>query len=266
MDWQKSQRKARAQRDKWERNLDEQRKQLINRIGSLARGSLGSDYADTLSDQLIEGQVAMGLREDNREGLSVGQKNILYEAGDKVLTGRAATQQRYSNAVWRDGRPYQKGAGGAWVDVSSHPDLTTHDDLEAFEKMERRLGKTLNTLWPQYYSQYIHDDPADVQRAVTALFQNGLTQHDLEAIADDPNALSAAFENIHLAAEDVSYLRRSGGGNHVMQPDDNGPAVVTDNFASRAGGKPAQSGPQSEQLGSISSDLVAFQRKSGLRR
>lgn len=261
-DWDRSRRKAEATKRKWDQRIVEMQQQIAALVEKVPRGYIGGvDYHEgSLSDQIIQEQVRLGLREDNREGLSIGQKAMLRDAGQQLLNKR-----QYSDAViGQDGHPYRRGMGGAWVDISKYPDLPTTDDFEATEKMERRLGKTLKTLWPQYYAQYVLDDPADVQLAVTALFQSGMTPHDLEAIASDPNALREAFGHIHDATVEINWRReQASNGNGQPEPDNR---AVGLNDGSRAGGGTAYKPQEPEQLGSVSADLVVLQRKSGHRR
>jgi hypothetical protein len=72
-------------RRRYAEHRQQQEDNLLRQINTLRRGSLPADYNDdSLSDQLTQFQVTQGLVDDSdREGLSIGQKKMLFDAGMK---------------------------------------------------------------------------------------------------------------------------------------------------------------------------------------
>lgn len=245
----------------------QQRENLITMVNSLPRGAIGGqDYeASSLSDQITNWQVQSGLREpEDRGGLSVGQKNLLFNAG---MASMSRGQYAEGTQFDAQGNAYQPGMlPGSWIPAL--PNKPDRFDFERGEKEQRGFEKASERAWPLYRALYPDDHPDDVETAFRGLLQtSGMSFGDLNHIADDADARRAAFEQIHSAAVAAEYDREYGGY-ATTSYGGGGDDYRTDMLGGGAGGHTtASTHTQSYneyEPGSLSASLVALQKKQGL--
>lgn len=257
--------------------MNKQQEDLVRQINALRRGDLPADYAeDSLADDITQWQVTQGLVDDSdREGLSIGQKKMLFDAGMK----HANPDEYAEGTVWGpDGIAYQPGMmPGTWE--PARPIIRDVDDFKMADREARSWQQASASLWAQYRVFHPEDDAATVQQAVQALRQAGnMSLSDLNAIANDPESRSAAFARIH---EAVYQLERYAP-NPADYAGDDEPAYVLGGSVGRGTGTgtseewhrgyqkgmPARrsSDDPKHPAGSLSGDMEAMQRKMGLRQ
>ncbi|WP_370035401.1 hypothetical protein [Sinorhizobium fredii] len=236
-------------------------------IEGLPRGSLGGADSNpsSLSDQIIDWQERNGLREPSqREGLSPGQKQMLYNAGIESLN----KPEWPVDAVWRDGIPWVRGQlANTWV--PARPIIKDMSDFAAEERQKRDWQRASTSLWANYRVAYPQDDAATVQQAIKAL-SGDMSVSDLNAIADDPLGRPTAFARIHEAVWQISNQVSTSG--YEADEDDDDVAQVLGGSVQRSGSGThqryeADTGHQGRHpAGSLSAALEATQKKMGLRK
>lgn len=244
----------------------DQEEQLINAIDNLRRGALPTDYeASSLSDQLTGWQEANGFVDPSeREGLSVGQKNLLHRAGMQAATDGGWPA---GTVLGGDGIYYQPGAvKGTWI--PAQPNLLDHEDFAAAEKEAKAYDKAAEKIWPQYRVLYPNDDPADIEAAMRVLTaSSGMLVKDINAIAEDTDARRTALHRLHQTTEQIAYERAYGShyGQQAASGDDDRTGGL---FGGGGGGGYSSGGGSSneQQLkqGSVSAEVRAWQKRMGL--
>ncbi|MCA1493854.1 hypothetical protein I6F11_23380 [Ensifer sp. NBAIM29] len=221
-----------------------------------------------MSDQLTIMQLNEGLREaDERFGLSVGQKKMLYDNAMRNLKRGSYP----ADTVWdSDGNPWTPTPNGL---LPARPDIQTAEDFGRAEKASKAYDRAADRIFPIYQTLYPDDDPEDVQQAYRALAAaRGFTATDIVAIAEDDRARAEALEWVHQGAQEIAYQRRYGGSGNNQGYADDGDDGRSDfgvsGVAVGGRGQAQQSALQSHQAhekGSISEMLDAMQRKAGLK-
>ncbi|WP_157783898.1 hypothetical protein [Sinorhizobium fredii] len=242
---------------------------MIKMIEGLPRGSLGGADSNpaSLSDSITNWQIENGIREpETREGLSIGQKQMLYNAGIEALN----KPEYPEGTVWQGGIPWVRGLmANTWV--PSRPLIRDMSDFAAEEREAKEWQKASTSLWSNYRVRFPQDDSATVGTAIKALQQaGGMGLADLNAIAEDPVGREAAFARIH---EAVWQIEQHGSASGYEADDED------DDYADVLGGSVQRSGTGTHQryeadtghqgrhpAGSLSAALEATQKKMGIRK